>query len=93
MTRIKVKLIIFDDYNLGHIAKHKVTKKEVTEAGKNLLYHRRTYKDRYLVIGLSKKRLITLIVKKIDKTKYYLVTARDSSRVERIKVNEKDSKK
>lgn len=93
MTRIKVKEVIFDEWNITHIRKHKIKVEEVIEAGKNLIYHRRTYEDRYLAIGRSGKQLITLILNRKKSGSYYLVTARNSSKKERDTVYEKESKK
>lgn len=92
MTRIKVKEIIFDEWNIAHIRKHKVSPEEVIEAGKHLVYHRVTYKKRYLAMGKSGKRLITLILKREKTGAYYLVSARDASKKERKKVYEKQKK-
>ena len=93
MTRIAVKEFIFDDQNLKHISKHNVVEAEIREAGQNLIYHRRTYKGRYLLIGRSKKRLLTLILNCLSPGKYYVVTARDASKKERRVVYEKESSK
>lgn len=93
MTKIKVKTLRWDEWNIGHIKKHKVQINEVVEAGKNQYFHRRTYKGRYLVVGKSGKRLITLIIKREGLGKYYLVTAFDSARKDRGKVYEKENKK
>ena len=93
MTRIKVKQLIFDSWNIVHIKKHKVSAEDVIEAGKNLIYHRVSYKKRYLAIGRSNKRLLTLILKREKTARYYLISARDSSKKERRKVYEKEDKK
>ena len=93
MTRIIVKKIVLDEWNIKHIRKHTIKPVEVIEAGKNLIYHRRTYEGRYLAIGSSGKRLITLILKRKKSGSYYLITARDSSKTERSKVYEKEDKK
>jgi len=93
MTRIKVEQLIFDMWNIAHIKKHDVKPEEIIEAGKNLIYHRRTYEGRYLAIGRSEKRLITLTLKRKKSGSYYLITARDSSKKERNKVYEKEDKK
>lgn len=92
MTRIVILKLIFDAYNREHIRKHNVSEIEVAEAGKNLVYHRRTYKDRYLAIGRSGSRIITLIIRNRGGNKYYVVTARDASKKERRKVYEKEKK-
>lgn len=91
MTRIKVKTLIWDEYNLEHIKKHRVEVEEAIETGKNLVYHRRTYKGRFLAVGRSGKRIITLILNRKDIGKYYLVTARDSDKKERKKLHEKEN--
>lgn len=93
MTRIIVKEIVFDDWNRDHIKKHGVSEDEVMEAGQSLVYHRRTYKSRYLAIGRSGRRLVAMVLNRKATTKYYLVTARDASSKERRKVYEKESQK
>ena len=91
MTRIVIKQLVFDKYNLEHIQKHNVTVTEIKQAGKNLIYHRRSYKGRYLTISRSETRLITLVIKR-EEGKYYLVTARDTSKKERRDVYAKEKK-
>lgn len=91
MTRIVIKQLALDKHNLEHIQKHNVTETEIKQAGKNLIYHRRSYKGRYLAIGRSNTRLITLVIKR-EEGKYYLVTARDASRKERRDVYAKEKK-
>jgi len=93
MTRIIIKEIIFDTWNKEHIKKHGVAEEEVKEASGNLIYHKRTYKGRYLLIGKAGRRLISLVLIRKVEGKYYLITARDSSRKERRKVYEKEGKK
>lgn len=90
MTRIKIKTIVWDDWNREHIKKHKVSVNEVEKAGKRVIYHRETEKNRFLVVTRSGKRIITLIVRRLESTKYFLVTARDASKKERKKVYEKE---
>lgn len=92
MTRIVVKVLIFDEYNLTHIKKHKVDKEEAIEAGKRIVYHRKTYSERYLATGRSGSRIITLILKREAVGHYYLITARDADKKERKKVYEKEKK-
>lgn len=83
MTRIKIKEIVWDEWNLDHVKKHNVSIDEIIEVSKKIIYHRQTYKERYLVICRGSKRLITLILKRESSGKYYLITARDSSKKER----------
>lgn len=95
MTRIKIKTLVWDEWNIEHIKKHKVKIEEIAEAGENLFFHRKTKKGRYLVVGKSRRRLITLILNRKDTGKYYLVTAFDSAKKDRrkIKIYEKKNKK
>lgn len=92
MTRIIVKKLILDLDNLFHISRHNVTREEVVGAGKRLAYHRETYNKRYLAVGRSGTKIITLILNRISMGKYYLVSARDASKKERKKVYEKERK-
>ena len=93
MTRIVIKELIWDETgNLRHIRKHNVTRVEVEEAGKNLIYHRKVKRKLFLAVGRSGKRLITIIIKWKQIGKYYVVTARDSSKKERKDVYEKENK-
>ena len=92
MTRIIVENIIWDSWNREHIGKHGVQPAEVEEAGKQIIYHKRTYGGRYLLIGRSGFRLLGLVLKRIEPKTYYLVTARDASKKERRDVYEKQKK-
>lgn len=90
MTRIKIATLVWDEWNIEHIKKHGVKIEEITEAGNNIYFHRKTDKDRYLVVGRSGTRLITLIIKRKGRGKYYLVTAFDTAKKDRRIVYEKE---
>lgn len=90
MTRIVVRYLVFDKYNLEHIKKHKVTRDEIEKVGKNFIYHRKTHTGRYLAIGRVGSRIITIVLKRISIGKYYLLTARDARKEkERIYMKKK----
>jgi len=93
MTKIKVKTIIWEEWNIKHIKKHNIVPSEVTEVGSSLIYHQKTRKERYIAIGRSGTRLITLILSRKDTGTYYLVTARDSNKKERRRVYDKEKQK
>lgn len=93
MTRIKVREIVWDDWNVIHISKHNVTKDEVTIAVVGFIYHKRTYNGRYLLVGRAGKRIVSVVVRREKETTYYIVTARDADKKERRRVYEKESKK
>ena len=90
MTRITIKQLVWDAYNIEHIKKHDVTVDEAEEAVKNFILHKQGKKGRYLAIGISGSRLISLIVRRESVGVYYLVTARDSSKKERRDIYEKE---
>jgi len=91
MTRIVIKELVWDEKNLQHIKKHNVSKEEA-ETGKIILYHKKTYSGRYLAVSRVGSRLISLVLRRKDTGKYYLITARDASRKERRKVYEIEKK-
>ncbi len=90
MTRITVKTVVWDQWNKEHIKKHGVLIREVEEAGKNIIYHRKSKKNRFLAVGRSGNRMVSLIIRRLESTKYFLVTARDASKKERKIVYEKE---
>ncbi len=90
MTRIVVRYLIFDEHNLEHIKKHKVTREEIEQVGKNFLYHRRTHTGRYLAVSRVGTRIITIVIRRESVNRYYLVTARDASKKERKDLYEKE---
>lgn len=92
MTRIKIRELVWDTWNIEHIRKHNVSQQEVVESIENTLYHRRAHSGRYLSVGRAGKRIITVIIRWEKLATYYLVTARDANRKERKGVYEKESK-
>lgn len=92
MTRVIVRELVFDIVNIKHIKKHSVTAEEAILAGENIIYHRKSKKGRYLVIGRVEERLIAIVIKRKSLKRYYLVTARDASKEERKAVYEKEKK-
>lgn len=92
MTRIKIKHLIWDDWNLEHIKKHKVSPSEVKEVAKNIIAHKRAKLGRYLIIGRVGSRILSIIINRRGVGIYYPVTARDAAKKERMKVYEKEKK-
>jgi len=96
---VEIRQLVWDEWNIGHIKKHKVSADEVEEAVDFEIKTFVSYKDRILVLGRTKKgRLLTVILAPEDKQslmlrnkqRYYVVTARDMSRKEkRLLKNEK----
>ncbi len=83
MTRLVIKKIILDEYNLEHIKKHGVAREEVEEAVNNFIAHKKAKEGRYIVIGRAGLRLISMIIMRKGVGIYYIVTARDASKKER----------
>ncbi|HVF69864.1 MAG TPA: hypothetical protein VNA13_04860 [Xanthomonadales bacterium] len=92
MTRIVIKKLVWDEYNLEHIKKHKVVQSEVEEIAKNIKAHKKAKKGRYLIIGRSGSRILSIVINRKEKGIYYPVTARDSDKDERKIIYEKEKK-
>ena len=92
MTRIIVKKLIWDEWNIEHIKKHNASKDEIEEASKKIIIHEKTKQGRYLIIGRVGLRMLTVILNRRGVGIYYPVTARDAAKKERRKVYEKEKK-
>ena len=90
MTRIRIKKLIWDEFNTGHIKKHNVSQKEVEHVVKNIITHKKAKSGRYLIIGRTGSRIISIAVSRNEVGIYYPVTARDSDKKERKLVYEKE---
>lgn len=90
MTRIVVKKLIWDEWNVEHIKKHKVTVSEVEKVAKNIIVHKRAKKGRYLITGRVDLRIISVAITRRGLGIYYPVTARDAAKKERKSVYEKE---
>lgn len=92
MTRIIVNELIWDEWNIEHIKKHDVGVAEAEDAGYHFVYHQVTYDGRYLAIGRTGYRILTLVLRRLSTGKYYPVSVRDSSKKERKELYEKEKK-
>ena len=90
MTRIKIKKLVWDEYNVDHIKKHNVTVLEVEEVAENIITHKKAKKGRYLIMGRAGGRMISVAVSKQEAGVYYPATARDSAKKERKIIYEKE---
>lgn len=93
MTRITVKKVTWDKYNIKHIIRHNVTIKEAESALKQAIAHKKGYGGRYIVIGRTDKRILSVIVRREGPNKYFVVTAWDSDKKERRRLYEKENKR
>ena len=92
MTQIVVEKLIWNEYNRKHIRKHKVTEQETETVGQRIIYHKKSYSGRYLIVGRSGTRLLAVVIRRIAAKNYLVVTARDASKKERRKVYEIEKK-
>ena len=92
MTRIIIKKLIWDEYNIEHIKKHNVTIKEVEQISKGFLAHKKAKEGRYSIFGRSSARILTVIMSRRATGVYYPITARDAAKKERKRVYEKEKK-
>lgn len=90
MTRIIIKKLVWDKYNVDHIKKHNVTVDEVEEAVRNIITHKKAKLGRYLIMSRVGSRIISVAVSKQKAGVYYPATARDSAKKERRIVYEKE---
>lgn len=87
---IKIEELIWDNWNIEHIGRHRVRVAEIEEACDQPVKAFKSYKDRLIILGKTKNsRLLTIVLVKQGKKIYYVVTARDMSRKERKFINEK----
>ena len=80
-----IRHLIWDDWNVAHIARHEVTRDEVEEACRGQPVISETYKGRLRVVGPTRSgRMLTVILSpEDDEGVYYPVTARSADRKER----------
>lgn len=81
---LNIRKLLWDNWNISHIARHDVIPDEVEEVCQNNPLVQQGKKGRLLVIGLTgKKRALTVILDPEEEVGvYYPVTARLSSKKE-----------
>lgn len=92
MTKIVLEQLVWDDFNHEHIKKHHVAIKEIEQALKHLLVHRKGHNKKIVLIGRAGKRLIAMVLGHEKGNTYYAVSVRDADRKERKLVYEKEGK-
>ena len=82
---IVIKKLIWDGWNIVHIARHSVTYKEVEEVCHSDYVTFESYKGRFLLIGFTRAgRILTVVLDpEPEEGTYYLVTARSADSKER----------
>jgi uncharacterized DUF497 family protein len=94
MIEIRINTLIWEDWNVAHLARHDVTPVEVEQICQGSHIVRQGKKGRLLVIGLTKQgRMITAALDPEEKEGvYYPVTARPASKKERRLYQEEQEK-
>ncbi|MCB9438398.1 MAG: hypothetical protein H6673_15590 [Anaerolineales bacterium] len=76
--------LIWDDWNVEHIAQHDITPQEVEEVCASEHIMLETYGYRVMIVGLTTaQRFVSVVLAPKEHGVYYPVTARPSSRRER----------
>lgn len=76
--------LIWDRWNVEHIARHDVSPSEVEQVCHNDLWVRRSYWNRLILIGLTdSKQVLAVVLEPVESGSYYTVSARHASRKER----------
>ena len=79
-----IRRLIWDDWNVAHIARHGVTPEDVEEVCQGSYLVRQTYEGRLMVIGPNAAgNLLSAILAPEGDDTYYVVTARPSAKKER----------
>lgn len=82
---VVIHRLIWDSWNVAHIARHEVTPDEVEEVCHGEYIVRQTYDERLLLIGpaLNGRILVVILGPTKKRGVYYPVTARPASKKER----------
>ncbi len=77
---VNVKRLVWDEWNVDHIARHGVVPKQVEEVCHGDHVIREAYGGRLMVIGYTKdKKLLAMVLAPKGKDEYYPVTAYPAS--------------
>lgn len=92
---ISVSRLVWDKWNIDHIARHGVLPKQVEEVCHGDHVIRETYGGRLMIIGQTKdKKLLAMVLAPKDKGEYYPVTAYTASgKLRRIYYQERGKEK
>ncbi|MEK7497742.1 MAG: hypothetical protein AAB656_02375 [Patescibacteria group bacterium] len=81
---IRVKSLVWDNWNREHIKKHKVSVMEVEGLCRGTFKQQPSYGQKVMIFGITKTgRRLTIVLSRKRPGVYYPVTARDTSKKER----------
>ena len=82
----KIERLMWDTWNVDHIARHGVVPEEVAQVCAADPVVRATYGERLLAIGPTLRgRMLTVVLAPEENNGYYVVTARPADRKERAR--------
>jgi uncharacterized DUF497 family protein len=77
---ISIRRLIWDSWNVAHIARHNVSPYEVEEVCQGNFMSSATYKGRIRVLGPTRSgRMLVIILAPRETRDYYTVTAHDAN--------------
>jgi uncharacterized DUF497 family protein len=86
---IVIRKLIWESWNIAHIARHDVTINEVEDVCHGNYITSQTYKGRIRVVGpTSTGRMLTIILAPREEWAYYVVTAHNANTGEKLRYNE-----
>ena len=86
---VSINRLLWDPWNVGHIARHEVTPAEVEQVCTGAFITRQSYAGRLLLIGPTyAERVLAVVLEPLDDGAHYVVTARPASRRERRRYQE-----
>ncbi len=81
---IDIGRLIWDEWNIAHIARHGVTPEEVEQVCHGNYIVRGSYQQRVMLVGpTATGRMLAVVLDPEDAGTYYPITARPASRKER----------
>jgi uncharacterized DUF497 family protein len=85
MAEVVVERLVWDAWNIAHIARHDVTPDEVEEVCQGEFWSSETHSGRLRIVGpaASGNLLTVILAPQQEQGAYYVVTARPASRKER----------
>ncbi|GAC1389574.1 MAG: hypothetical protein NVS4B11_07490 [Ktedonobacteraceae bacterium] len=89
MNEIRIRSLIWNDWNVAHIARHDVEPEEVEQVCHGNFIASQTYKGRIRITGPTfAERMLAIILKPEGDEKYYCVTAHDANKGETKRYHE-----
>ena len=84
-VELTISILIWDDWNIDHIAQHDVTPNKVEKAlqDKDALFLNAKH-GRVMILGKTAQRMLAIVMNQQENPEeFYIITARDMSKKER----------